>query len=441
MNDLSSANRFHLGGMILGVWLGLISDAPAQPLAPPPDQPERPTGPSRQPPTALQAWQARYSQETKTKLLKRLPKPMFVEAADEVGLSFQHSVNPETRKIRAPLQIPMDIAGGGVSAADYDQDGFPDLFFCGFGGGRLLHNEGGKKFVDVTAAAGLKVPAESRAAYFIDYDNDGDLDLFVTTMGLGLQLFENDGSGHFKNISESVGLAAYREIMHEAVFFDLDNDGLVDVYTACFGRWDRGNEPIVGKQNFNGEPNRLFHHKLVEGRHRFEEIGASAGVDDHGWTHSVGAWDFDGDGQTDLFSFNDFARAHAYRNRGGGKFAEWSIAWGMQKAYNGMGFALMDLDGDGRFEAYVTEISNPLYSEGAQIRYKMPPGTEFMDKKSLSFLARSVNNRLYSDTGTGKLENRINTLFEPAEMGWSWGVSAIDYENDGDLDFLVPVSL
>ena len=137
MNDLASANRFRLGGIVLGVWLGLSSAAPAQPLAPPPDQPERPTGPSRPPPAALQAWQARYSQETKTKLLKSLPKPMFVEAANEVGLSFQHSVNPETRKIRAPLQIPMDIAGGGVSAADYDQDGFPDLFFCGFGGGQI----------------------------------------------------------------------------------------------------------------------------------------------------------------------------------------------------------------------------------------------------------------------------------------------------------------
>ena len=139
----------------------------------------------------------------------------------------------------------------------------------------------------------------------------------------------------------------------------------------------------------------------------------------------------------DLFSLNDFARGNTYRNLGQGKFAEWSLALHLQKGDNGMGFALMDLDRDGRFEAYVTEISHPLFSEGAQVRYKMPPGTEQLSIKTLGFLARSVNNRFYCDTGTGRLENRHNTLFEPAEMGWSWGVSAIDYENDGDLDVLV----
>ena len=238
----------------------------------------------------LQAWQSRYSAETKKRVIKSLPKLMFVESAEELGITFQHSVNPEHRKVRAQLQIPMDIAGGGVSAADYNNDGFPDLFFCGYGGGRLWRNEGGKKFVDATVEAGLKVSAESRAAYFIDYDNDGDLDFFVTTMGLGIQLFENDGSAHFKNISEQAGLAIFRDITHEAVFFDMDNDGLLDIYTASFGRWDQGKEPQVGKQNRNGEPNRLFHHKLVNGKHLFEEIGAPARVDDPGWTHSVGAF-------------------------------------------------------------------------------------------------------------------------------------------------------
>ena len=424
--------RFLTLGLILG--MGTIQ---AQPLLNPPGQAQGPPSRVNDPAAGLQAWQSKYSAETKTRLLKGLPKPMFVESAEALGITFQHSVNPEHPKMRAQLQIPMDIAGGGVSAADYNQDGFPDLFFCGYGGGRLFRNEGGKKFVDATQEAGLNVPAESRAAYFIDYDNDGDLDFFVTTMGLGIQLFENDGAAHFKNISEQAGLAAFRDITHEAVFFDMDNDGLLDIYTASFGRWDQGKEPLVGKQNRNGEPNRLFHQKLVNGKHVFEEIGASAGVNDPGWTHSVGAWDFDQDGKVDLFSFNDFARANSYHNLGHGKFAEWSIALNMQKGDNGMGFALMDLDGDGRFEAYVTEISLPLYSEGAQVRYKMPPGTDFLSNKTLGFLARSVNNRFYCDTGSGKLVNRHNSFFEPAEMGWSWGVSAIDYENDGDLDVLV----
>jgi hypothetical protein len=378
-----------------------------------------------------------YSHEAKRRLIERLPKPMFREVAKDVGLNFRHASNPASIPKRAVLEIPMDIAGGGVSAGDYDGDGFDDLFFAGFGGGRLFHNEAGQRFTDATASAGLALTGESRAAYWVDYDNDGDLDVFITFVAQPCRLFQNLGGGRFADVSAEAGFNAHADITHEAVWFDADNDGWLDVYTASFGRWDQGREPIRGQQNTNAEPNRLYRHRVEGGRHRFEDIASQAGVNDTGWTHSVGAWDFDRDGKPDLFSFNDFGNARIYRNLGQLKFQECSEQIQFQPLNNGMGFSVMDLDRDGLFEAFVSEISIPVYQEGQAIRYRMDPGTITLPSDTLHFLSVTVNNRLYSETGRGTLTNRFASVFEPAEMGWSWDGSAIDYDNDGTPDFSI----
>lgn len=362
---------------------------------------------------------------------------MFREVAADVGLTFRHASNPALIPKRAVLEIPMDIAGGGVSAGDYDGDGFDDLFFAGFGGGRLFHNDAGQRFSDATASAGLPLGGESRAGYWIDYDNDGDLDLFVTWVAEPCRLFQNLGGGRFADVSEDAGFSIHPDITHEAVWFDVDNDGWLDVYTASFGRWDRGREPLRGQQNTNGEPNRLYHHRVEGGRHRFEDIAPQSGVNDTGWTHSVGAWDFDRDGKPDLFSLNDFGNARIYRNLGSLKFQECSEEIRFQPLNNGMGFSVMDLDRDGHFEAFVSEISIPVFQEGQPIRYRMEPGVITLSDDTLHFLSVTVNNRLYSETGRGTLSNRFASLFEPAEMGWSWDGSSIDYDNDGTLDFSI----
>jgi len=379
-----------------------------------------------------------YSPQVKARLLKSLPKPMFRDVAQELGIDFVHATDPELRRARAELKIPLDIAGGGVSAADYNADGYPDLFFAGFGGGRLFRNNGGKRFEDVTGPAGLKLEGESRAGYFVDHDNDGDLDLFLTFVGQGVRLFENLGNGAFAERTQEAGFRPYQDITHELVFFDMDNDGLIDIYAASFGRWDQGQEPIVGRQNFNGAPNRLFHHVVESGQHRYQEIGEAAGVADRGWTHSVGAWDYDQDGWVDLFSFNDFGRAHVYHNLGNRTFKESSLELAIQEDYNAMGFALMDLARDGAFEMYVSEISNPTYDDdGKRVRHRHGPGEGVLEDRVLQKLERAVNNRLFRYTKDGLMENVHGKYFEPAEMGWAWDCSPIDYENDGDLDFLV----
>ena len=380
----------------------------------------------------------RFTPEIKAHLLKTIPRPMFEENAESLGVTFRHRADPELQSRRARLSIPMGMAGGGVSAGDYDGDGAPDLYFAGIEGGRLYRNEQGTRFSDATEASGLRLGAESRAGYFIDYDNDGDLDLFVTCVMAANRLFRNEGHGRFVDVTEAMGFDRHHDMTHEAVWFDLDNDGWLDVYTAGFGRWSEGAVPIVGRQNHNGDPNRLYHHRVEGERHYFEEIGGPAGVDDRGWTHCVGAWDINQDDRMDLVSLNDFAQARFYRNLGDGRFVEWSSELGIEPAYNGMNFTVMDLDRDGRFEAYVSEISHPVNLENRQLRYREAIRVAAAAHIPIPYrLTDVVNNRLYSDNGRGRLVNRHADSFEPVDAGWAWDGSALDYENDGDLDFLL----
>ena len=144
--------------------------------------------------------------------------------------------------------------GNGIAVADVDGDGLYDIYFVNqVGGNELWKNLGDGKFKNITKEAGVGLPDRiSVTASFADIDNDGDQDLFVTSVRGGNVLFKNDGHGHFTDITKEagVGLAAHSS---GAVFFDYDNDGLVDLLLCNVGkytsdeRWPDGS--YVGLQN------------------------------------------------------------------------------------------------------------------------------------------------------------------------------------------------
>ena len=375
-----------------------------------------------------------FSAETKEKIMGSLPSPMFREVASKLGIGFVHAPDPTLRQMRARLEVPVGIEGGGVAASDYDGDGFDDLYFPSGGGGRLYRNVGGKKFEDVTEQVGLKLQGESRAAYFIDYDNDGDSDLFITFVASPNRLFENQ-NGRFKDVSDEVGLGGGTDVTHGAVWFDMNNDGLLDLYTAGFGQWLAGASPTIGRDSKNGLPNKLYRHVLRNKKHFFEDVTQAAGLEENGWTHCVGAWDFDFDGHVDLFSLNDFGTSFVYRNLGNGRYQEVSGPLHLDASYNAMNFALMDIDRDGRFEIYVSEIKASMHKQ----RYAKPSEDtkRIFGAKNLANMRILVANKLYTDPGTGIFRDVHADVIEPAELGWSWGAEAFDYENDGDPDLYV----
>jgi hypothetical protein len=376
-----------------------------------------------------------YSEEAKMRLVYAIPKPMFVDITQKAKLKFTHRPKPIHMQRRIELEVPLGIAGGGVAAADFDGDGWHDLYFAGDDGGRLFRNVSGKHLEEISHAVGVNTDQESRAGYFVDYDNDGDLDLYLTIIWDSNRLYENDGSGQFQDVTERVGLKSGKYITHEAVWFDMDNDGLLDVYTGNFGTWTEGAVPLLDRHNTNAGPNRLYRQYIEAGEHRFEEIGQAMGVDDHGWTHCVGAWDYDQDGFLDLFSLNDFGASLVYHNIGGKAFEEVSRALHLDTTYNAMNFTLLDLNHDGHSSIYVSEIMTLMHRQ----RYIKPTDDTKMKftAASMANLRALVQNCLYSKKADGTYENVHDIRMEPANLGWSWDASTFDYENDADLDMLV----
>jgi hypothetical protein len=378
---------------------------------------------------------AGYSPDTKRQLLLMAAQPMFREVSGSLGVDYMHSPNLDLMLRRIHLKIPLGLAGGGVAAGDFDDDGYVDLYFAGDRAGGLYRNVEGAQFVGVTVEAGVRPEGESRAGYFVDYDNDGDLDLYITFVGQSNRLYENDGGGRFTDVTDAVGLAGGKDTTHEAVWFDMDNDGLLDLYTASFGNWAEGAVPTLGRINTNGGPNRLYHHRLVDGQHRFTEVGSQLGVDDRGWTHCVAALDFDQDGYMDLFSLNDFGTSLVYRNIEGTRFTELSRQLHLDTIYNAMNFTLLDVTHDGHPSIYVSQIMKLTHRQ----RYRRPTEqTEMVfTPESIENLRTLVTNRLYEWRPDGTYADTHDQRLEPAELGWAWDASALDYENDGDPDLLV----
>ncbi len=374
-----------------------------------------------------------YSAETRRRLLASLPDPMFREITAEAGLTFVHRPNEAHWRRRATLEVPLGIAGGGVSAGDFDGDGQTDLYFAGDEGGALLRRTPAG-FVDVSRAVGLPAEGETRAGYFVDYDNDGDRDLFVTRVGAPHRLLENR-DGQLLDVTAEVALRSGDEITHEAVWVDYDNDGWLDVYTANFGPWLDGAVPTIGRNNDNAPPNQLYHHVVRDGRHTFEEVAAELGVDDRGWTHCVGALDYDRDGWVDLFSLNDFGASLVYRNEQGRGFREVSRQLRMDDVYNAMSFTLVDLEGTDRPAIYISQIMKLTHRQ----RYRKPSERTKMvfGEDNLDNLRVLVKNRLFAEAADGAMVDEHDLRIEPADLGWAWDVSALDYENDADLDLIV----
>jgi len=377
-----------------------------------------------------------FSAETKKALLDDLPNPMFRDITSQTGIDFVHRMSEANSLKRNEVETTVGFGGGGVSINDFDGDGDQDIYFAGDECGALYRNESGK-FTDVTREVGIpKDGGESRCGYFVDFDNDGDNDLFITRVSLPHLLLEND-NGKFTDIAPKVGLAGSKHTSHEAVWCDIDRDGLLDVYIANFGNWHSGEKPTIGRINVNAAPNEFYLQRVDDhGKRTFVEVANKMGIDDRGWSHCVGAYDFDRDGWTDLFSLNDFGASKLYRNLEGKGFEEISAKMHIDDVYNAMNFTLMDLKHNGELSIYISQIMKLIHRQ----RYKRPTEQTkvIFDPNIIQNMRIIVANCLISVVEDGsRFNDEHNVAIEPAELGWSWGITGYDYENDSDIDMLV----
>ncbi len=258
--------------------------------------------------------------------------PLFTDVASAMGLAFSHD-NAANGEFRLPEEM-----GPGAAFLDADGDGDLDVFVAGGGGldgppqtCRLYRNDG-DRFTDITDASGAGVAGPAYGVACADYDDDGDVDIFVSRLGPDA-LLRNDGpagSPSFVEIARDAGVDD-PGFGASAAFFDYDRDGHLDLYVARYVGWTNSREApcytILGVRDYCNpisyrapSADKLYRN-LGDGR--FEDVSASAGIAAiKGNGLGVAACDFNDDGWVDVYVANDQTPAFLWRNRGDGTFEE-----------------------------------------------------------------------------------------------------------------------
>jgi len=309
-----------------------------------------------------------------------VPSPIrFREVASQAGLNFVLQNSPTPRKHM------IETMPGGVAAFDYNGDGRTDIFFTNGASipslekdspkflNRLYRNEGGMKFTDVTLEAGVAGAGYSMGVAAADYNNDGFTDLFVAGVYRN-SLYRNLGNGKFEDVTKEAGIKSDKWSV-AAGWFDYDNDGWLDLFVVNYAHWTPDFDRFCGDRDRNL---RVYcHPKYFEGlsstlyRNRrdgtFEDVTAKAGIGAHiGRGMSVAFADYDNDGLMDVFVTNDNMPNFLFRNRGDGTFEEVGLQAGVALTNNGLPVASMgadfrDYDNDGLPDLNVTALAGETF--------------------------------------------------------------------------------
>ncbi|MBQ17924.1 MAG: hypothetical protein CMJ65_12445 [Planctomycetaceae bacterium] len=403
----------------------------------------------------------------------------FTDRQPESGIAFRHRVVDDAGRTYKAVHYDH---GNGLAVADVDGDGRPDLFFSNqVGSNRLYRNLGAGKFEDITEAAGVGLKwSIGVTASFADIDNDGDADLYVTNIRTGNRLFENDGQGHFIDISAGSGLG-HKGHSSSAIFFDYNRDGRLDLFLTNVGQYtrdrlrpvendatDAGRETAAGPgRQGNGEPRFEFHDGMEdafaghlhisrtersllfrnEGGNRFVDVTESTGLIDESWTGAASPIDANDDGWIDLYVLNMQGNDEYYENVKGQSFRKRSRDLFPRTSWGAMGIKVFDFDNDGKLDIYITDMHSDMGGDHVEfLRDDVVVAEE--QKKSPKPFADSIlktegsslfGNSFFRRTGPDRFVEVSDTI--GAETYWPWGLSVGDLNADGFQDVFITSSM
>jgi hypothetical protein len=350
------------------------------------------------------------------------PPVTFTDVAARAGVRFTSLNDPSPHKFLPETMAP------GAALVDYDGDGWLDLFLVDGGSiadqqtarrarHRLYRNRRDGTFEDVTSASGIGHRGYGMGVCAGDYDRDGRVDLYVTSVGPNT-LYRNAGGGRFADVSREARVDA-SAWSTSCAFADLEGDGDLDLFVTNYLDWGVGNNPFCGDER---ALRRTYCHPLAfrplrnalyrnEGDTTFTDVSESSGIAMfRGNGLGVVVADFDDDQRPDVFVANDALPNFLFFNDGGWRFTEGALAAGVAvaadgKARAGMGTDAGDYDGDGLLDLVVTNH-------------------EF----ETTSLYRNLGRRLFA-YATGE-----SGLAAPTRPFVGFGVVFADYDNDGALD-------
>ena len=354
------------------------------------------------------------------------PGPFFEDRTAHSGIGFvlRNAATPERHQI--------ETMAGGVAVFDYDNDGYPDIYFANGAEqpslektgpqyrNRLYRNRHDWTFEDVTAKAGVGGAGYNIGVAAGDYDNDGYADLFVTGVN-GNTLFHNRGNGTFEDVTRAAGLESHDWAV-AAAWVDYDNDGRLDLFVVNYVKWDpavelfcgdaaRGIRPCCHPRFYEPLPNRLYHNN---GDGTFSDVSDVSGIAAHrGKGMGVAIADYDHDGWMDVFVPNDTVPNFLFHNERNGRFRESALQAGVGlnddgKALSSMGVDFRDLDNDGWEDLVITALASETFQ-----------------------VFRNLSHGLFSDV---TYPSHVGAITMPVS-GWSMGI--FDFDNDGWKDVFV----
>jgi hypothetical protein len=403
-----------------------------------------------------------------------IPIVQFTDVTADAGIHFSHNNGAYGDKL-----LP-ETMGSGVAFLDYDNDGAQDLLFVNSSywpghiptgksqtTAALYHNDGHGKFADVTTGSGLDVPIYGTGVAVGDFNNDGQIDIFITCVGAN-HLFQNKGAGKFVDVTADAGVTGSQTDWSTcAAWIDYDNDGKLDLFVGNYVRWSHEVDFEVGYKlvgvgraygqpmNFEGSFPYLYHN---DGQGHFTDVSKSAGIQimNHATgvpvakTLGVAPVDLDNDGFIDLVVANDTVQNMVFHNEKNGTFKEVGQFTGMAFDSNGAARGAMGIDAahfrnDDCLGVAIGNFANEMtalyVSQGPQMLFTdetitegIGPASRLLLKFGLFFFDYDLDGRLDLLTANGHLEEAISKIqqsqhyAQPAQLFWnSGGANGADF--------------